>query len=118
MPPALATIFDQIGDLLIHSLGFSKQGAERQLSELEKIIMAAIIKRMAEEKNAPPAILKSGKKLEHFFASFSDEKKLKTIIEEESTRVLKDYFQTITAALGGSERKRFYSSLQTITSAA
>lgn len=114
MPPSLATIFDQVSDLLIDSLGFSKQGAERQLSEIEKIIMAAIIKRMAEEKGASPASLKSEKKLEQFFASYTDEKKLKKIIEEESTRVLKDYFQTVTAALGGVERKRFYSSLQMI----
>ena len=116
MPPSLVTIFDQVADLLIHSLGFSKQGAERQLSEIEKIIMATIIKRMAEEKKISPHTLTSEKSLEHFFTSFSDEKKLKRIIEEESTRVLKEYFQTVTAALGGTERKRFYSSLQTIVS--
>lgn len=114
MPPSLATIFDQIAELLIHSLGFSKQGAERQLVELEKIIMAAIIKRMAEEKRISLPALKSKKRLEHFFASFNDEKKLKKIIEEESTRVLQEYFNTITAGLGGQERHRFYSSLQLI----
>lgn len=114
MPPSLETIFNQITDLLIHSLGFSQQGAEHQLSEIEKIIMAAIIKRMAEEKNISTDTLKTEKKLEQFFTTFSDDKKLKKIIEEESTRVLKDYFHTITASLANTERKRFYSSLQTI----
>ncbi len=116
MPPSLVTIFDSIADLLIHSLGFSQAGAARQLSEIEKIIMAAIIKRMAEEKETSPATLKTEKQLEQFFISFTDEKKLKKIIETESTRVLKDYFQTVTAGLGGQERKRFYSTLQSIVS--
>lgn len=117
MPPSLSTIFDQVANLLIHSLGFSKHGAERQITELEKIIMAAIIKRMAEEKGALPTSLKSEKQLEHFFASFTDEKKLKKIIEEESTRILQDYFKTITAGLGGRERNHFYSSLKMIVGA-
>ncbi len=117
MPPSLLTIFDQISDLLIHSLGFSKQGAQRQLTEIEKIIMAAIIKRMSDEKGVPPASLKTEIELEKFFKTFTDEKKLKKIIEEESTRVLEDYFQTVTAGLRGNERARFYSSLQVIVGA-
>lgn len=114
MPPSLATIFDQVADLLIHSLGFSKQGAERQISEIEKIIMAAIIKKMAEEKKVSLDTLNSEKKLTTFFQSFSDENKLKEIVEHESTRVLNEYFTTVTAGLANNERTHFYSTLQSI----
>ncbi len=118
MSLSLESIFEKITDLLIHSLGFSKQGAERQLSEIEKIIMAAIIKRMAEEKGVSPDTLKTEKSLEVFFQSFSDEKKLKKIIEHESTRVLNEYFTTVTAGLATRERSHFYSTLQSIVSVA
>ncbi|MEK7648991.1 MAG: hypothetical protein AAB400_03715 [Patescibacteria group bacterium] len=118
MPPSLVSIFEKITDLLTHSLGFSQSGAQRQLTELEKIIMGAIIRRMAEERGVSLSSLQSQKKLEAFFETFSDEKKLKNIIEHESTRVLKEYFSTVTAGLDTRKRAQFYSTLQSIVGVA
>lgn len=113
MSNSIRRILDKISQLMVAQLGFSADAAMRQLREVEKIIFAAIVKRLLREEKKERSI-QNAADIETFLSSYTDEKKLAKVIEEESTRVLSDYFSTITTMLSIADKKYFFNSLQMI----
>lgn len=113
MSSSIQRILDKISQLMVAQLGFSADAAMRQLREVEKIIFAAVVKRLLREEKKEHSIQNTAD-IEVFLSSYTNEKKLARIIEEESTRTLSDYFSTITTTLSVTDKKYFFNSLKTI----
>ncbi|MBI4239763.1 hypothetical protein HY620_02125 [Candidatus Uhrbacteria bacterium] len=94
------------------TIGFSREEAEQQLAEVEEIIAAEIIARLMREMTLPQNGLHTIEDLKTFLETTKDQEKVKTIIREESSRLIKEYFEAVTASLSDVDREQFYKKLE------
>ena len=94
----------------LSSIGYSQQGIEKQITELNNIILMAILVKIVQEKGLRPGEI-TMENLEQFLQTNCSQDEIKVIVEEEARRIVEEYIEEITKNLADDKKKNFYDQL-------
>ena len=92
----------------LQSIGYSLEEAEKQIEEVGKLIMMAILQKLLQ-KYSGEKLTPQG--LENFLKITYNAQYIRTVIDEESNNIVSEYLKEVTIVLPQDKKKEFYQQL-------
>lgn len=100
---------DKITNALIE-VGFNQNEINLQIEKLGKIIQLSVLKRVISDNNAEKE--KINEDVTSYIKSKYSDQEFSRIVQEESGKIVEEYFNQVTMNLDEEKRKNFYQSIE------